>query len=98
MSDHRNEIFYDPDFPKDVQRLPVEAQRKLSGLIEFLREDAFDSRLHTKPLSVPLQGIFTFRITRDYRVAFRFGGAHLIQLLLADKRDKIYIYERLKRR
>ncbi|MBI2100840.1 MAG: hypothetical protein HYT47_02370 [Candidatus Vogelbacteria bacterium] len=96
MSDYRNEVFHDQDFLRDVRRLPIETQRKLSGLIELLEEDAFDPRLHTKPLSVPLQGIFTFRITRDYRVALKFRGAHLIQLLLADKRDKIY--ERLKRR
>lgn len=96
MSDYRNEVFHDQDFLQDVRRLPVEAQRKLSWLIELLGEDAFDSRLHTKPLSVPLQGIFSFRITRDYRVAFKFRGDRMIQLLLADKRDKIY--ERLKRR
>ena len=96
MFDRRNEIFYDSDFLKDIKQLPTEAQRKLSELIELLRGNAFDPRLHTKPLSVPLQGTFTFRITRDYRVAFKFRGAHLIQLLLADKRDKIY--ERLKRR
>jgi len=96
MSDHRNEIFYDQNFLKDVRHFPIETQEKLSELIEILREDAFDKHLHTKPLSAPLQGFFSFRITRDYRVAFKFSDVHMVQLLLADRRDKIY--ERLKRR
>ena len=96
MSGQRNEIFYDQDFLKDAHRFPIETQQKLSELIEVLREDAFASNLHTKPLNTPLQGFFTFRITRDYRVAFKFRGDFMIQLLLADKRDKIY--ERLKRK
>jgi len=58
MPDHRNEIFYDQDFLKDVRHFPIKTQGKLSELIEILREDAFDKHLHTKPLSAPLQGFF----------------------------------------
>lgn len=96
MFDRRNKIFYGQDFLKDVRRLPIESQKKLSEPIEIIREDTFNSRLHIKLLSAPLQGFFSFRITKDYRVAFKFHGAHLIQLLIADKRDKIY--ERLRRK
>ncbi|MFY9462532.1 MAG: hypothetical protein WAP51_05040 [Candidatus Sungiibacteriota bacterium] len=96
MSDPKNKIVYDKDFLRDVRKLPAVCQQKLAELIEILQEDPFDPRLHTKPLSAPLQGTFSFRITRDYRVGFKFRETYAIQLLAADRRDKIY--QRLKRK
>ncbi len=96
MSNPKNEIVYDRDFLKDVRALPIEYQNKLADLLEILQEDAFDMRLHTKPLSPPLQGMFSFRIARDYRVGFKFRSSHVIQLLVADRRDKVY--KRLERK
>ncbi len=90
MSVPVNEIIYDSDFIKDVRRLPVELQNKLADLLLILKRDPFDSLLHTKSLSAPLQGLFSFRITRDYRVGFKFNSSHTIQLLVADRRDKVY--------
>ncbi len=90
MSDPRNEIIYEKDFLQDSRKLPTECQHKLAELLEILQDDPFDSRFHTKPLSAPLQGLFSFRITRDYRVGFKFRAARVIQLLAADRRDKIY--------
>lgn len=94
MSDQKSEIVYDVDFLKDVRKLPIECRHKLAGLLEVLKNDPFDLLLHTKPLSPPLQGFFSFRITRDYRVGFKFRSDHIVQLLAADRRDKIY--KRLK--
>lgn len=90
MSDPQNEIIYEKDFRSDVYDLPRKVQDKLGFFIEIARENAFDSRLHTKPLGPPLQGVFSFRITRDYRVGFEFTRSHIIRLLIADTRDKIY--------
>lgn len=90
MFEPKNEVVYDKDFLKDVRKLPVECQNKIADLLEIIKGDAFDLRLHTKPLSPPLQGLFSFRITRDYRVGFKFRLNHVIQLLIADRRDKIY--------
>ena len=92
----RNEVIYDKDFLKDVRRLPLEVREKLSELMEILQEDPFDSRLHTKPLSAPLQGIFSFRIVRDYRVGFKFYAPRVILVLATDNRDQIY--KRLRRK
>jgi mRNA-degrading endonuclease RelE of RelBE toxin-antitoxin system len=86
----QNEIRYGTGFLGDVRRLPVEAQRKLGKLLEILREDPFDTRLHTKSLAVPLHGMFSFRITRDWRVGFGFTGEHTVHLLVADHRRNIY--------
>ncbi|MCR4328236.1 MAG: hypothetical protein NUV53_01830 [Patescibacteria group bacterium] len=85
-----NNILYGEGFLKDVRKLPREAQEKLGGLLELLRKDAFDPRLHAKALSAPLAGRFSFRITRDWRVGFRFIAPHAIQLLIADNRNRIY--------
>ena len=90
MSDRKFEVTYGRAFLADVRRIPNEYQRKLAELVEILGSDPFDSRLHTKPLSPPLQGMFSFRITRDWRVGFTFSTAQGIELLVADRRDKIY--------
>lgn len=93
--DEKNEIVFSDSFWKDADKLPKEAQEKLPELFEMLVGNAFDSRLHTKPLGPPLIGRYSFRITRDWRVAFVFGGNHRIKILMAGSRDKIY--QRLKR-
>ncbi len=85
-----NDISYGSGFLKDVRALPSEAQEKLVKLLDMLRRDAFDAQLHTKALSAPLVGRFSFRITRDWRVGFRFIAPRSIQLLVADRRDRIY--------
>ena len=90
MSGQRNDVIFEKDFLKDVGRFPIDVQEKLADLIVLLQNDPFDARLHTKPLSSPLQGFFSFRITRDYRIGFTFKEVHSIQLLVADRRDKIY--------
>lgn len=61
----RNEIIFADGFWKDADNLPKEARKKLSKLFETLAENAFDPRLHTKPLGAPLIGRYSFRITRD---------------------------------
>jgi len=93
--EERNEIVYGEGFWKDVDKLPKEAQGKLPELFEILAENAFDPRLHTKPLGPPLLGRYSFRITRDWRVAFIFAGDHRLKILMAGNRDKVY--QRLKR-
>jgi mRNA-degrading endonuclease RelE of RelBE toxin-antitoxin system len=97
MSGHPNEVIYEDDFRKDVRALPVALQDELAEHIEILREDLFDPRLHTKPLGPPLQGLFSFRITRGYRVGFTLSGPHTVRLLLVDTRDTIYRRLRRKR-
>lgn len=98
MSDQSNEIVvvYDKDFLKDTRKLSADVQDKLALHIKILRGHPFDSRLHTKPLDAPLQGMFSFRIRRGYRAGFKFESSHVIRLLAVDRRDKIY--KRLKRK
>lgn len=85
-----NEIVYGGGFLKDARALPKPTQKKLAALLELLLHDAFEPRLHTKPLSPPLHGKYSFRITRDWRVIFEFIAPHTIYLLAIDRRDRIY--------
>jgi mRNA-degrading endonuclease RelE of RelBE toxin-antitoxin system len=96
MSVRQNDILYDRMFLRDVGKLPVGVQSKISACIELCECDVYDSRLHTKQLGSPFKGIFSFRVTRDYRVGFQFDAPFVIRLLIADRRDKVY--ERLLRR
>ena len=85
-----NEVSYGSGFLKDVRALPLEAQEKLVKLLDMLRRDAFDARLHTKALSAPLVGRFSFRITRRYRVFFYFKNANMAVFFEIDHRKDIY--------
>lgn len=80
--DEKNEIVYADSFWKDADRLPKEAREKLPELFEILVKNAFDPRLHTKPLGPPLVGRYSFRITRDWRVAFVFAGDHRLKRMV----------------
>lgn len=93
--EERNEIVYADGFWKDARKLPKEAQEKLPELFDLLIENAFDPLLHAKSLGPPLTGRYSFRITRGWRVVFRFEGDHRIKVLMVGNRDNIY--QRLKR-
>ena len=84
------EIVYHSQFLKSVGKLPKLQQQKLAKLIERLRKNPYDPLLHTKHLSAPLIGLLSFRITRDWRVAFRFVDERTIQLVEAAHRSEIY--------
>jgi len=62
----------------------------LDKLIQILKENPFHSSLHTKHLSGKLSGLLSFRITRDWRVIFRFLEPDIIQLIEAADRKDIY--------
>jgi mRNA-degrading endonuclease RelE of RelBE toxin-antitoxin system len=96
MSARLNDILYDRIFLRDVNKLPIGVQKKISVCIELCEHDVYDSRLHTKQLRPPLEGFFSFRVTRDYRIGFKFDAPFVVRLLVVDRRDKVY--ERLLRR
>ena len=77
-------------FLKSVKKLPGEQQRKLALLLVDLRSDPFTSLLHTKPLSGQLTGHYSFRISREWRVIFRFIDPGTIRIVHAAHRKDIY--------
>jgi len=85
-----SQIVYSKGFLKSVKAIPKECQRKLSKLLEIFQEQPFHSLLHTKHLSGELSGFLSFRITRDWRVIFRFESPEVIKLIRVANRKDIY--------
>ena len=83
-------LVYSNYFLKSARKLPKAQQNKLSKLSETLQKNPFHSQLHTKPLSGKLSGLYSFRITRDWRVIFKFISPDKIQLVDVGHRKDIY--------
>jgi len=84
------QLKYDKKFLKEVQKLPVKTQKKVAEQLEILGSQPFDSRLHSKALHPPLQGLFSVRVTREYRILFRFIDEETIFLIHVRHRKDIY--------
>jgi len=83
-------IVYHSHFLKSARKLPQAQRLKLSTLIEHLQKNPYNPLLHTKHLSSPLLGLLSFRITRDWRVIFRFIDESTVQLIDTAHRRDIY--------
>jgi len=83
-------IVYDKLFLKQASKLPKQTSEKLADLLLIFEENPFSAFLHTKQLSGKLNGFFSFRITRNWRVTFQFNDSHTIQLLDVKHRKDIY--------
>ncbi len=83
-------IIYSRDFLKILSRLPESVQIKLDSLLEILEKNYLNPLLHTKRLSGSLANLYSFRITRDYRVIFMFEYSNVIKLLEVGHRKDIY--------
>jgi len=83
-------VVYHSRFWEQAARLPDAQQRKLAKLLELLQDDPYDDRLHTKKLSPPLEGHYSFRITRDWRAQFRFLDGSTVFCITVKHRKDIY--------
>lgn len=83
-------VYYSGRFIKSAKVLSTQQQNKLVALIELLTQNPFQLKLHTKHLTGKLSGLYSFRITRDWRVIFRFLSPVEIQLLDVAHRKNIY--------
>ncbi|MBU4332505.1 type II toxin-antitoxin system YoeB family toxin [Patescibacteria group bacterium] len=83
-------LVYGKKFLKSAKKLPKEQREKLAELLEVFENNPFNPILHSKALARELIGFYSFRITRDWRVIFRFITAFEIQLIIAGHRKDIY--------
>ncbi len=84
------QLVYADKFLKSVHRLPAAIQKHLAQQLERLQKNPHDPRLHCKILSAPLVGFYSFRVTRDYRVMFRYTDDETIHLLITKHRKDVY--------
>lgn len=83
-------IIYGNVFLKSARKLSNKLKPKLADCIITLKNNPFAPSLHTKYLSGKLIGLLSFRITRDWRVIFKFLEPDLIQLIEVAHRKDIY--------
>ncbi len=83
-------VIYDKSFLKQAKILPQKTSAKLADLIILLKDSPFHNLLHTRPLAGKLEGFFSFRITRDWRVIFLFLDQTTIHLITVKHRKDIY--------
>lgn len=83
-------IRYGDHFLKSAKNLPKVQRQKLARLLELVESNPYHPLLHTKPLTGELAGLYAFRITRDWRVIFRFDSA--IEIVLVDIGNRKDIY------
>ncbi|MBI2484184.1 type II toxin-antitoxin system mRNA interferase toxin, RelE/StbE family [Candidatus Uhrbacteria bacterium] len=83
-------ISYGIRFLKSVRTLPNVQQKKLATLLELFQNNPYHPLLHAKPLTGELAGFYSFRITRDWRVIFRFDSPIEMVLVEVGNRKDIY--------
>lgn len=83
-------VYYADNFLKCVKKLTEKQQAKLARLIVLLKENPYHPQLHTKSLSGEFAGIYSFRVTRDARVLFKFLSPDEIILIDVGNRKDIY--------
>lgn len=83
-------LLYSRQFIKSAKRIPNNQGLKLANFLEILKINPFDSKLHTKALSGKFSGLYSFRISRDWRVIFQFTSPYEIKLVELGNRKDIY--------
>ncbi len=83
-------VFYAKKLPKLVKSLPKEQKEKLSLLVTLLGQNPDDNRLHTKPLKRDMKGLYSFRISREWRVIFRYFKDNSIEIMEVEHRKDVY--------
>ena len=78
------------DFVKEFEKLPLEIKKIYQKQERIFKESWLDPRLHTKRVK-ELPGVYSFRITRRYRVLFYFRGKEVIFFSIGHRKE---IYER----
>lgn len=84
------EIIFEKDFVKSARGLPKETKRILGLQVEIFRKNQNDPRLHGKSLSGKLNGFYSFRVTRDYRVIYYFENKNTAVFIDVGNRKDIY--------
>jgi len=83
-------VSFKEGFRKTARVLNKKQRDKLADLIILLISDPYHPKLHTKSLLGRLSGVYVFRITREWRVLFKFISPTEIILLEVGNRKDIY--------
>ena len=87
-------VFQTDDFKRAVEKLPVRIRTFCDEQVAILESDWHDPRLHIKKLREQ-GGVYSFRITRNYRAQFYFDVDDRIIIFDADHRKDVYRKRRI---
>jgi len=74
------------DFVHAFDKLPLSIRNLVRKQEEIFKTNWLDSRLHTKRLK-ELTGVFSFRITRRYRILFFFRDNEAVFFAIGHRKD-----------
>ena len=74
------------DFKKDLEDLPAKIKKLFQRQRAIFKENWLDPRLHTKRIK-ELPGVYSFRITRRYRVLFYFRNGEAIFFKIGHRKE-----------
>jgi mRNA-degrading endonuclease RelE of RelBE toxin-antitoxin system len=74
------------DFEKGLKELPLKIKKLFQKQENIFRENWLDHRLHTKRIK-ELSGVYSFRITRQYRALFYFRNNEAIFFTIGHRKD-----------
>jgi mRNA-degrading endonuclease RelE of RelBE toxin-antitoxin system len=77
------------DFLKELKRLPKDIVKLFEKQKVIFQKNWLDSRLHTKRIK-EMAGVYSFRITRRYRVLFYFKDVNEVVFFAIGHRKSIY--------
>jgi len=83
-------IIYGNRFARSAKKIPADAQRQLASVVKQIFLDPFAPTLRSKRLHGKFAGIYSCRITHDYRLLFIFTEQTTIKLILVGHRKDIY--------
>ena len=83
-------VYYTENFTKNVRKLDLKQQAKLTELVVLLKKNPFNPQLHVKKLSGKLSRVYSLRINRDIRALFKFLSPDGIILYDIGHRKDIY--------
>lgn len=66
------QIHYTSTFRKAYRKLPTQIQDAVDRKDMFFRKNPFHQSLRTHKLHAPFQGLWSFWVTRNYRILFEF--------------------------
>jgi len=84
------EVKYSRNFLKVAAKLPTKIYQKLEEQDSVFRQDPQDPRLRGKALTGQLKGLYSFRVSRNYRVLYRPLGQGRFLFYDVDDRKNIY--------
>jgi mRNA-degrading endonuclease RelE of RelBE toxin-antitoxin system len=87
-------VFLTDDFKRAVAKLPARIRAFCGEQVVILESDWRDPRLHIKKLREQ-GGVYSFRITRNYRAQFYFDTEDRIIVFDADHRKDSYRKKRI---